>query len=270
MDFEALNVTLELDGQLAVIRFEHGKANEVGTDVLRDLEKLPGWFQDQGVVAAITYSERTSSRGTPIFVAGANVSERVGWDDARVKQHVAWQRAVLLALRAAPVFHVAVVNGVALGWGTEYMLCCDWRIAASTASFGLPETGLGILPGAGGTADLWAHIGVAQTLRLGMTGERIGAEEAVRIGLVQEQAADVPAGLERARALALAVTKKSPTALAAFKRAVLDNVGRPPADRIAREEAAYGQCVDAGEAAIGRAAFAAIRQGERPEWGPRQ
>ncbi len=270
MDFEALHVTTEHDGRLAIVRFEHGKANEVGSDVLRDLEKLPGWFVDQGTVAVITVSERVSKRGTPIFVAGANVSERVGWDDAKVKQHVAWQRSVLLALRAAPVFHIAVVNGVALGWGTEYMLCCDWRIAASTASFGLPETGLGILPGAGGTADLWAHVGVAQTLRLGMTGERIGAEEAVRIGLVQEHVSDVPAGMERARALALGVTKKSPTALAAFKRAVLDSVGRPPEERIAREEAAYGHCVDAGEAAIGREAFAAIRKGERPDWGPRK
>lgn len=270
MDFEALKVTTEMDGRLAVIRFDHGKANEVGSDVLRDLEALPGWFAAQGTVAAITMSERTSRRGTPIFVAGANVSERVGWDDARVKQHVAWQRSVLLALRAAPVFHVAVVNGVALGWGTEYMLCCDWRIAAETASFGLPETGLGILPGAGGTADLWAHIGVAQTLRLGMTGERIGADEAVRIGLAQERVDDVAAGMARARALAEMVVRKSPTALAAFKTAVLDSVGRPGPDRIAREEAAYGHCVDTGEAAIGRAAFAAIRQGERPDWGPRQ
>ncbi|MEZ4318025.1 MAG: enoyl-CoA hydratase/isomerase family protein [Myxococcota bacterium] len=267
--FEVLHVSSELDGRLAVIELSHGKANEVGSDVLRDLEKLPVWLEETGAVAAITFSRRASSRGTPIFVAGANVAERTGWDDARVKEHVSWQRAVLSSLRAAPVFHVAVVNGVALGWGTEYMLCCDWRIAASTATFGLPETGLGIVPGAGGSADLWAHIGVAQTLRLGMTGERIGAEEAVRIGLVQEQVADVDAGLARARALAEAVATKSPTAIAAFKRAVLASIGADPDVRIANEEAAYAVCVDSGEAAIGRAAFSAILAGERPDWGPR-
>ncbi|MCB9675038.1 MAG: enoyl-CoA hydratase/isomerase family protein [Alphaproteobacteria bacterium] len=267
--FEALKVTTEMDGLLAVVELDHGKANEVGTAVLRDLEKLTGWLAESGAVAAITYSRRTSKRGTPIFVSGANVGERVGWDEHRVKEHVAWQRSVLQGLKAAPVFHVAVVNGVALGWGTEYMLCCDWRIAASEATFGLPETGLGILPGAGGSADLWAHIGVAQTLRLGMTGERIGAEEAARIGLVQEVAADVDAGLARARSMAAMVAKKSPTALGAFKRAVLHSVGRDPEERVAAEAVAYDLCVDAGEAAIGRAAFQAILDGARPDWGPR-
>jgi len=267
--FEVLSVSSELDGQLAIIEFDHGKANEVGTAVLRDLEKLPAWFDETGAVAAITWSQRKSRRGTPIFVAGANVSERGDWDDARVKQHVRWQRSVLGALKAAPVFHIAVVHGVALGWGTEYMLCCDWRIATSTASFGLPETGLGILPGAGGSSELWAHIGVAQTLRLGMTGERIPAEEALRIGLVQELCAELPAGLERARALAERVTRNSPTALAAFKRAVLGSVGVAPAERLENEAAAYELCVDTGQAAIGRAAFASIRAGERPDWGSR-
>ena len=91
-----------------------------------------------------------------------------------------WQREVLGRIRQVPVFHCAVVDGVALGWGTEYLLAADYRIAGSSATFGLPETGLGILPGAGGTSELWAQIGVAQTLRLGLTGERIGVEEALR------------------------------------------------------------------------------------------
>lgn len=266
--FDVLKVSTELDGALAVIELDHGKANEVGTNVLSELERLPAWLGEQGCVAAITWSRRTTSRGTPIFVAGANVGERVGWDDGRVKAHVAWQRDVLTALRAAPVFHVAVVNGVALGWGTEYMLCADWRIAASGAEFGLPETGLGILPGAGGTSDLWAHVGVAQTLRLGMTGERIGADEACRIGLVQEVVPDVDAGMVRARALAAMVARRSPTALAAFKAGVLASVGADPAARPAIERAAYEVCVDSGDAAIGRASFAAILKGEPVAWGP--
>ena len=265
--FEALQTSVELDGKLAVIEFEHGKANEVGTAVLRDLEKLPGWLVEIGAVAAITWSRRTSSRGTPIFVAGANVSERAGWDDARVKQHVVWQRSVLRALRSAPVFHIGVVGGVALGWGTEYLLCCDYRIAAPQARFGLPETGLGILPGAGGSAELWRHIGLAHTLRLGMTGEQIDPAEAERIGLVQEQADSLEAAMERARALAARVATRSPTAAAAFKNAVLASAGH---NGLEAERIAYEHCVDTGEAAIGRASFSAIRNGEVPAWGARQ
>lgn len=267
--FRSLKVSSELDGRLAVIEFDHGKANEVGIDVLSDLERLPGWLVEQGAVAAITWSRRTTSRGTPIFVSGANVAERTGWDEARVKQHVVWQRRVLTALREAPVFHVAVVGGVALGWGTEYLLCCDWRIAAPGAEFGLPETGLGILPGAGGTSEMWAHLGVAQTLRLGMTGERIGSDEAQRIGLVQEVAVDVVHGMARARAMAALVARKSPTAIAAFKRGVLQSVGADPSARLQHEERAYARCVDTGEAAIGRAHFAEILRGEPVPWGPR-
>ena len=108
-------------------------------------------------------SERRSKRGTPIFISGANVTERQGWERDRVAAHVRYQREVLRRLRALPLFHVAVVNGVALGWGTEYMITCDYRIATKEATFGLPETGLGILPGAGGSSELSALIGLQKT-----------------------------------------------------------------------------------------------------------
>jgi enoyl-CoA hydratase/carnithine racemase len=248
---------------VAVLTFDHGKANEMGTAQLRELEALPGWLEDQGIVCLITRSTKRSSKGTPIFVAGANVTERVGWSDEEVKAHVRYQRATLQQLRRAPVFHVVLVDGVCLGWGTEYLLVGDYRLATERASFALPETGLGILPGAGGTAELWAQVGVAQALRLGMTGERISAGEAEEMGLVQELFETDVEAMERALALAALVAKKSPTALAAFKGAVLDSVGVGEAQRTER-------CVDAGEAAIGRAHFAQIRKGEVPPWGPRQ
>ena len=226
--------------------------------------------QDPDVVALVTTSRRVSRRGTPVFVAGADVSERVDWSSRHVKDHVRWQGEVLRSLRHAPVFHVVVVGGVALGWGTEYLLTADWRIATPQAVFGLPETGLGILPGAGGTSELWTEIGVAQTLRLGMTGEHVKAEEALDMGLVQEVAEDLEAGLTRAHALAARVERCSPTATAAFKQAVLGCVGAPASTRQELEMAAYSHCVDSGEAAIGRAHFRGIRDGERPPWGPKQ
>jgi enoyl-CoA hydratase/carnithine racemase len=270
MDLAPLHVRVDDDGRVAWLRFDHGKANEMGTPALEALEKLVRMLEHpSGPVALVTWSERRSSKGTPIFVAGADVEERVGWSDERVKDHVRWQRRVLTSLRHAPVFHVVVASGVALGWGTEFLLTADWRIATDDASFGLPETGLGILPGAGGTADLWSEIGVAQALRLGMTGERLGAEEARRIGLVNEHVRDVSGGLERATALVEAVKKRSPTANAAFKRAVLRSVGEPEGARLRHEAVAYGHCVQTGEAAVGRAAFAEIRSGKTPPWGPR-
>ncbi len=258
------------EGAVALLEFDHGKANEMGSAQLSAFEVLVEELAASDVRALISFSRRRSSRGTPIFIAGANVTERGGWSRDEVAAHVRRQRAVLARWRRLPLFHVAVVNGVALGWGTEYLITCDYRIAASEASFGLPETGLGILPGAGGSSELSTLIGLPQALRLGMTGERIPSDEACRIGLVQEVAQDVDAGLERARALAARVSRNSPTAIAAFKAAALGGVGLGPAERMELEAVAYEHCLDSGEAAIGRENFAAIRKGEPVPWGPRK
>ena len=269
--FTSLHASL-LDGDHVLhISLDHGKANAMGSTELRDWELLAGWLDTAPVRAVITSSHKTSSRGTPIFIAGANVTERVEWSDTQVRAHVRWQRQILQAVRAAPVFHIAVVNGVALGWGCEFMIACDYRIAVDGgARFALPETGIGILPGAGGTSELWSLIGVPQAMRLGMTGEQIDAQEALRIGLIQEVTADVNTGLQRARDLAAAVARRSPTSIAAFKRGILQSVGRPPAVRAEIEAQAYETCLDSGDAAIGRANFKAITKGQSVDWNPRK
>jgi len=270
LDLLALSLEdLDSGGTLAVLDLDHGRANEMGSIALRDWERLVDWLEAGGAQGLLTTSHRRSRKGTPIFIAGADVTERSGWSASEVRAHVRWQRAVLKRLRAAPVFHVAVVGGVALGWGTEFLLCADYRIGAPEAVFGLPETGLGIIPGAGGTAELWSHIGVSQALRLGLTGERIGPEEATRIGLIDEVCSSLDAGLARGRALASRAAANSPTAVAAFKRGVLAAVGAASEARTEGEALAYEHCVATGEAAVGRARFGQARKGEScTPWGP--
>ena len=177
------------------------------------------------------------------------------------------QRKLMQRLRRLPLFNVALSSGVTLGWGTEYMLTADYCLATQAASFALPETGLGIIPGARGTAELASLVGPAHALRLGCTGESIDASEALRIGLVQELVADVDAGLARVEVFADQLRRRSPLAVASFKAALLDGLGRSEPERIDLEEAAYERCVDAGEAAIGRASFSEIRDGKTPAWG---
>lgn len=265
--FDSLKLTVDEDGLLAVLELDHGKANEMGSTQIGEFEVLIDWLNTSSVVALITTSRRRSKRGTPIFIAGADVTERVGWSQYKVRAHVRRQRQMLKALRYIPQFHIAVVGGVALGWGTEYMLVCDYRIATDEASFALPETGLGILPGAGGTSELWMHIGAAQALRLGMTGESVKAAEAQTIGLVQEHIATMDDGMTRARALAARVKNCSPTANALFKKTLLDSAGRSHSLRQEREARAYEHLVICGQAEIGRTAFKEIRAGNRPDWG---
>ncbi|MCB9776993.1 MAG: enoyl-CoA hydratase/isomerase family protein [Alphaproteobacteria bacterium] len=269
--FTHLNVRLSPEGALPAgsiveVELDHGRANEMGSPLLDEWEALAAALETGPHRALLTWSRRHSSKGTALFIAGADVTERVGWDDARVKAHVRRQRAVLGRLRRVPVFHVVVVDGVALGWGTEFLLTADYRIAGPGARFGLPETGLGIIPGAGGTSELWSLIGLPQALRLGMTGEQIDSREALRIGLVQETCDSNDVGRERALALAARVALRSPTAVAAFKQGVLDSVGVPAADRVEGEARAYERCVDHGDAAVGRAGFKAILSGEPVAW----
>jgi enoyl-CoA hydratase/carnithine racemase len=266
MDFQSLHLSVE--GHVALLEFNHGKANEMGSAELAELEQLVRWLREnRQVTTLVTSSKKVSGRGTPIFVSGANVVERNEWSPGQVKTHVRWQRQVIASLRRVPVFHVAVVGGVALGWGTEFLLATDYRIGCDGALFALPETGLGIVPGAGGTAALWRHVGVAHALRLGMTGESIGPDEALRIGLIQERCGSLEDGLARARALAELVAKRSPTAIAGYKQAVLSMTTSLLEEEL--EARVYEHCVDTDNAAVGRSHFAAIRRGEDVPWPPR-
>jgi enoyl-CoA hydratase/carnithine racemase len=268
----ALHPRLDAPRQLLILELDHGKANEMGSEQLAAFEALCVLLegpQELAITCLCTTSRRVSASGKPIFIAGANVTERVGWDDARVKAHVLRQRKLMQRLRRLPLFNVALSTGVTLGWGTEYMLTADYPMATAAASFALPETGLGIVPGARGTAELASLIGPAQALRLGCTGDSIDAREAARIGLVAELVSDLDAGLARVESFAEQLRRRSPLAVSSFKSALLDGLGRSEPERIALEEAAYERCVDLGEAAIGRSSFAEIRDGKTPAWGKR-
>lgn len=268
--FSILNPSLIEEGRTLVLSLNHGKANEMGSNTLHAWTEVTKALEAGTIRSVITTSERLSRSGKPIFISGADVTERTGWTNEQVKAHVRWQRDTLAKLRKAPVFHCALVHGVALGWGTEFLLCCDYRVATPTARFGLPETSLGILPGAGGTSELWMEIGIAHAMRLGMTGEQIGSTEAARIGLVQEESTDYTAGFNRLLELCKLANRRSPSALSAFKSALLAARGLTGPERLGLEARAYEHCVDSGDAAVGRAHFKDIIQGEIPPWSPFQ
>lgn len=251
--------------QTLIIALNHGRVNEMGTQELKAWESLTGLLEQGTIRTLITTSYKKSKKGTPIFIAGANVTERKGWSDNDVRAHVRWQRNTLQNLRRVPIFHICVVPGIALGWGTEFLLTADYRITTPQGVFGLPETSLGIVPGAGGTSDLWQEIGIAHALRMGMTGERIDSKEACAIGLCQEELPSQQEAMDRALTLAKKIAQNSPTAVAAYKRALLASVGRGANLRQGLEAQAYEHCVHTGEASIGREHFGST---EPTPWGP--
>ncbi|HEV3225839.1 MAG TPA: enoyl-CoA hydratase-related protein [Acidimicrobiales bacterium] len=182
---------------VAVITLDNPKVNALSMEVLRQLESAAVALTDDPAGAVVI------TGGDRLFAAGADISEFGGPDEA--------ERIGDLFLRALgavadlPRATVAAVNGVALGGGCELALACDFRIASTRAKFGQPEILLGIIPGGGGTQRLPRLIGPARAKEMIFSGRTVDADEALRIGLVDEVVepdALFDRAVERAAALA--------------------------------------------------------------------
>jgi enoyl-CoA hydratase len=157
--------------------------------------------------------------GTRAFVAGADIAAMEQMSAIDGRSFALFGHGVMRQLELLPIPVIAAVNGFALGGGLELALACDIILAATTAKFGQPEINLGIIPGFGGTQRLPRRIGVEAARLLIYTGELIGAEEALRLGLV---ARVVPPAelLAAAEQLAVTLAAKAPVALQQAKSAI--------------------------------------------------
>ncbi|HSV84442.1 MAG TPA: enoyl-CoA hydratase-related protein [Ramlibacter sp.] len=153
---------------------------------------------------------------------------------------------------------IAAINGYALGGGLELALLADLRICSDNAQFGLPEVRVGSIPGAGGTQRLIRAVGQSDAMWMLLTGERIDAQEALRIGLVSKV---VPLSglLDSAMGLARAIAANAPLALTAVKRLALTGRELPLASGLELERQAFGLLRDTDDRLEGRRAFAEKR-----------
>jgi enoyl-CoA hydratase len=149
---------------------------------------------------------------------------------------------------------IAAVNGWALGGGTELVLALDLRIAADSAKFGLPEITLGLFPGAGGTQRILRQLPPCRARELMFTGEHIGAEEAVAIGLVN-RAVPKAQVLGAALAMAAKIAEKSPLVLKLLKRTLREGADMPLPQALSYEQAMIGLVLDTRDAHEGCRAF---------------
>ena len=171
--------------------------------------------------------------GDKAFIAGADISEFEG--RSPVEQfRVMTDSSVFLAVDRFPKPTIAAINGFCLGGGCELAMACDIRIASERAKLGQPEINLGLLPGGGGTQRLPRLVGMGAALKLLYTGDFIRADEALRIGLVDEV---IPAGdvAARAKELAEAIAAKSPVALRLIKQAVRTSLRTPLDEGLSQE-----------------------------------
>ena len=199
------------------------------------------------------------------FCVGADLKERRRFDDDDLRA----QRPVFVAafggLLNLAVPTIAAVDGYALGGGCELALCCDLIVASHKAEFSLPEVGLGLIPGGGGTQLLPRRVGPNRAAELIFSGRQVDAGEASRIGLADRL---VPAGTARDAALALAeeIATKSPVSLRAAKRALRQGFDAPLADGLAIEGDAWAEAAFSADRREGIEAFNARRPARWPSW----
>ncbi len=226
-------VLVDIADRIATVTINRpDKLNALSADVRREFVEILEDLSDNDDVRVVI----VTGAGDKAFVAGADIGEfegRSGVDQF----HVTKSFGIFEAPDKFPKPIIAAVNGFALGGGCELAMACDIRIASDKAKLGQPEVNLGILPGGGGTQRLPRLVGLGNAFKLLYTGQMVKADEALRIGLVDEV---VPHDQlqQRARELAAEIAKKSPVALEFIKDSVRASV-RVPLDEGVRLETTY-------------------------------
>lgn len=224
--------------------------NAVNGEVIRRLDEIFTNLAARSDVRVVI----VRGAGEKAFAAGADLAAMVDMDAAATKVFTsAFHRmAARVAALHAPV--VCAAHGFVLGGGLEVALLCDFIIAADNAQFGFPENSVGVIPGFGGTQRLPRRIGGARARQLLYTGARIKAEQALAWGLVNEV---VPVAELEARVLAIAgaITKGAPRAVAAAKQVVGEGEDLPFEQAVSREQHHFGLLFETEDQKEGMRAF---------------
>jgi len=194
--------------------------------------------------------------GDKAFSAGADLKERHGMDENAIRDQLARYKDEIGVLDRSPKPVVAAINGLALGGGLELALACDLRVAAPSAVLGLPETTLGIIPGAGGTQRLPRIVGEARAKEMILLGRRITAAEALAWGLVNRVAPESTPVLEDTLAFIDPITQGAPIAQTAALAAIDVSFDLSLAHGLELERVYYDRCLRSEDRRLALEAFA--------------
>ena len=242
---------MEWDGEVAVVTIDRQeKLNALNSDVIRELAEVFASLSDDNAVRGVVLT----GAGDRAFVAGADITELARMDSVeavRVSRH---GQSVFSDIERFPKPVIAAVGGHALGGGFELALACHLRVASERARFGLPEVGLGILPGYGGTVRLARIVGLGRAVELTLTGEPIDAARALSWGLVS--AVVEPGGLlAEAKALARRITKNGPLAVRMALESIYRGLDTASAEALDFESALFGLLASTDDMKEGMRAF---------------
>lgn len=243
------SVLVEQRGAVALVTLNRPNAiNAINDSIRHGLPEALRKLDDDPAVGAIVIAG-TGVRG---FCVGADIKERRPLDSPIVARQRLIPASWIEVLDSTRKPVIAAIHGFCLGGGMELALACDLRVAAQDAEFALPETMLGLIPGGGGTQRLPRLIGLSRALDLLLTGERISAEEAYRIGIANRLAESAEAALAEAIRLAKMISARPPTAIAYVKEAARAGLDMNLANGLKLEKSLFAlltSSVDRAEAA---------------------
>jgi enoyl-CoA hydratase len=241
----------ERRGKAALLTIDRPQAlNALDRPTMAELQaRMEQLAQDRDVLCVVL-----TGAGEKAFVAGADIRAMLDLQPLDAQRHSEAGHALLKSVLRSPHVTIAAVNGYALGGGLELAMACDLRIASENAQLGLPEVGLGVIPGFGGTQRLARLVGEARALELMLTADRIPAQRALELGLVNRV---VPREqlLKEAFALAERIAQNGPVAVRLAKHSLQRGLDMPLDAGLAFEAACFGACFSTHDQKEGMRAF---------------
>jgi enoyl-CoA hydratase len=251
------NLKLEFEGAIAVLTISRPAAmNALNSETLNELNEALTQIEQNTDVRAVILTGGPDKKGNEFksFVAGADIGEMSTLTKAEGEAFGKKGNDVFRRIETFPVPVIAAVNGFALGGGCEIAMSCDIRICSENAIFGQPEVGLGITPGFGGTQRLARVVGVGKAKEMIYTARNIKADEAYRIGLVNN-VYPTEELMPAAKKLASIIAANAPIAVRACKKAINDGLDAAMDDAIVIEEKLFGSCFETEDQKAGMGNF---------------
>ena len=244
-------IRVEWDGDLVVVSVDRqDKLNALNAEVVSELGEVFSSIRDDDQVRGVILT----GAGDKAFVAGADIGELARMDSISGVRVSRQGQEVFRSIERFPKPVLAAVGGYALGGGCELALACHLRVASDDARFGLPEVGLGIIPGYGGTVRLSRLIGLGRAVELTLTGEMVDAERALAMGLVS-RVVERSALLDASKSLLRKVTKNGPLAVRLALESIYHAVDTATAEALDLESSLFGLLASTEDMKEGMAAF---------------
>ncbi len=233
-------VRLERRGTVAIVTIDRpDRMNALSRATVERLGAIGRELRGEANVRACVLT----GAGDKAFCAGADLKERQGMSREQVREVLSLYQSELDWLSSSDFPTVAAINGVAVGGGLELALACDLRSMTEHATLGLPETGLAIIPGAGGTQRLPRLIGPARALDLVLTARRVSAQEALILGLINRLVPEGESVLEATLKWLIPLADGAPIAQRAALHAVRAAARLPLDQGLAFEREQYEHCL---------------------------